>query len=90
MMDYTERARGSVLPRASMYNPHVREKPQANVRSWEHSMPPEQIEIFEAVAGDVLSLMGYERRYPEPGPKARLIGRLSTAGLPVGKIRELA
>ncbi|MEA2451759.1 MAG: hypothetical protein QOG04_469 [Actinomycetota bacterium] len=89
MMDYTERARGSVLPRASMYNPHVTEKPQQNVRSWETSMPPQQIEIFEAVAGDVLSLLGYERRFPNPSTKARTIARLSTAGIPVGKIREL-
>lgn len=88
MMDYTERARGSVLPRASMYNPHVKEKPQKNVRSWESSMPSDQIEIFEAVAGDVLSLLGYERRFPDPGARARTIARLSKAGIPVGKIRE--
>lgn len=90
MLDYTERARGSVLPRASMYNPHVTEKPQANVRSWEESMPPEQIETFEAVAGDALSLLGYERRFPTPSTKARLVGWLGTKGLPVGRIRELA
>lgn len=89
MMDYTERARGSVLPRASMYNPHVTEAPQKNVRSWEDSMPPDQIEIFEAVAGHVLSLLGYERRFPEPSMKAKLIARLSTAGIPIGKIHEL-
>lgn len=87
MMDYTERARGSILPRASMYNPHVTEKPQKNVRSWESSMPPAHVEIFEATAGDVLSLLGYERRFPAPGPKARAIGRLATMGLPVGSIR---
>lgn len=88
MMDYTEKARGSVLPRASMYNPHVTEPPQKNVRTWETSMPPGQVEIFEAVAGDVLSLLGYERRFPEPSAKARLIGRLSTLGIPIGRIRE--
>ena len=90
MLDYTERARGSVLPRASMYNPNVTEPPRPNVRSWEESMPPHHIEIFEAVAGDALSLLGYERRFPTPGPKARAIGRLSAAGVPIGKIRELS
>lgn len=90
MLDYTERARGSVLPRASMYNPHVTEPPQPNVRSWQGSMPPHQIEIFEAVAGDALSLLGYERRFPAPGPKARAIGKLAAAGVPIGKIRELS
>lgn len=89
MMDYTENARGSVLPRASMYNPHVTEKPQKNVRTWETSMPLGQVEVFEAVAGDVLSLLGYERRFPEPSATARLIGRLSAAGVPIGKITQV-
>ena len=88
MMDYTERARSSVLPRASMYNPHVREKPQKNVRSWEDSMPGAQIEIFEAVAGDALSLLGYERRFLHPSAKARAIARLSSFGAPIGRIRS--
>lgn len=88
MLDYTERARGSVLPRATRYNPHVTEPPQTNVRSWQDSMPPDQIEIFEAVAGGALTLMAYERRFPEPGRKARAIAKLSTAGLPIGKIKE--
>jgi Sulfotransferase family len=89
MLDYTERARGSVLPRASMYNPHVTEKPQANVRSWQQSMPPDQVEIFEAVAGDVLSELGYERRFPTPGAKARLIGTTAASGVPIGRIRKI-
>ena len=90
MLDYTERARGSVLPRASMYNPHVKRKPTANVRSWQDSMPSEQVEVFEAVAGDTLSLIGYERRFPNPSAKARTVARLSVAGLPLGRIRERA
>ena len=89
MMDYTERARGSVLPRASMYNPKVTEKPTKNVRSWEDSMPADQVEIFEAVAGDVLSLLGYERRFPHPGGKAKAMAKLSTSGIPVGRIKAL-
>ena len=89
MLEYTERARGSVLPRASMYNPHVTEPPRTNVRSWQESMPPGQIEAFEAVAGDVLAELGYERRFPTPGPKARLVGRLGALGVPIGRIREL-
>jgi hypothetical protein len=88
MLDYTEKARGSVLPRASMYNPRVTEPPQTNVRSWQQSMPPGQVEIFEAVAGATLSLLGYDRRFPAPGVMARAIAKLSVAGLPIGKIRE--
>jgi hypothetical protein len=87
MLEYAERARGSVLPRASMYNPHVTEPPRANVRSWQDSMPDEHVEIFEAVAGDVLTMLDYERRFPSPSGRARILGRLSAAGLPVGRIR---
>lgn len=89
MMDYTERARGSVLPRASMYNPHVTEPPRSNVRAWEESMPPDHVEIFEAVAGDVLSELGYERRFPYPGTKAKIAGALARRGLPVARITEI-
>lgn len=88
MLDYTERARDSVLPRASTFNPRVTDRPTANVRSWQDSMPPEQVEVFEAVAGETLSLIGYERRFPHPGPRARAIARLASLGLPLGRIRE--
>lgn len=87
MLEYTEKS-GAVLPRASTFNPHVTEPPQQNVRSWSDSMPGFHIEVFEAVAGDVLSELGYERRFPEPGAKAKLIASLSAAGIPVAKIRS--
>lgn len=35
------------------------------IRDWRRSMPEEDIELFEALAGDTLSSFGYERRYPE-------------------------
>jgi hypothetical protein len=86
MLDYTERARDSVLPRASMYNPNVTQKP-SRIRSWHESMARGQVEIFEAVAGDVLSELGYERAFPEPSSKARLIGKLGASGLPFGRLK---
>ncbi len=76
MLDYTERARSAVLPRAAQYNPKVLEKPKAS-RAWQNEMPARDVEVFEAVAGDVLSQLGYERRYPEPSPGARARARLS-------------
>lgn len=86
MLEYTERARGSVLPRASMYNPNV-VKPPSKTRSWRESMEERMVEAFEAVAGDVLSELGYERRYDEPGLSARIVGRLGDAGLPFGRLK---
>ncbi len=87
MLDYTERARDAVLTRAARFNPHVTEKP-SRTRAWEDEMPPDQVEVFEAVAGPVLSELGYERRFPSPGPAARLKSKLSRAGLPIARLRH--
>jgi hypothetical protein len=87
MLDYTERARDAVLPRAAEYNPNVTRKPISNVRSWETVMAEDQVEVFEAVAGPVLSDLGYPRRYPSPGRAARLLASLGRAGVPVGRLR---
>ena len=86
MLDHTERARDSVLPRASMYNPNV-VKPPSKTRSWRDEMDPRHIAVFEAVAGDVLSELGYERRHPTPDARARLVGALGDVGLPLGRLR---
>ncbi|HEV3486245.1 MAG TPA: sulfotransferase [Vicinamibacterales bacterium] len=89
MLDYTERARGSVLPRAAVYNPNVMQPP-TQTRAWQTSMPASHVAAFEAVAGELLSDLGYERRFPSPGIAESLLGRLGAAGLPVGRIRSTA
>ncbi len=85
MLDYTERARDSVLPRAALYNPNVT-RPPARTRAWQTSMAPRAVAAFEAVAGDVLADLGYERRYPSPPLSAALVGRLGALSLPVGRL----
>ena len=85
MMEYTERARDAVLDRAARYNPHVTEKP-TTTRSWEEEMPDEQVAIFEAVAGDRLSELGYRRRFPDPPLGAKLKAVLGRVGLPIGRL----
>jgi hypothetical protein len=87
MLDYTEGAGGAVLSRATLYNPHVTQPPNPKLRSWEQSMPDDQVEIFEAVAGDVLSELGYGRRFPAPSAVARARAFLGTMGLTVGRLR---
>jgi len=87
MLDYTEKARSAMLPRSKELNPHVAEKPHA-VRSWQNEMPDDQVEVFEAVAGDVLSELGYERRFPEPSARARRLAALGKVGLPMTKLRS--
>ena len=86
MLDYTERARGAVLTRAKQFNPHVTQKP-TQTRSWENEMPAEHVEIFEAVAGNVLTELGYKRRFPEPRTAAKVKAALGTAGLPVARLK---
>lgn len=87
MLNYTEKARAAMLPSATTLNPHITEKPHA-VRAWQTEMPDEHVEIFEAVAGDVLSELGYDRRFPEPSPRAKCLAALGRAGLPVTKLRS--
>ena len=86
MLDYTERARSSVLSRAQVYNPNVT-RPPSKTRSWQKSMRDRDVEIFEAVAGDLLSVLGYERRYANPRLLPRVTGHLGAVGLPIGRIR---
>jgi hypothetical protein len=50
-------------------------------------MPPDQVEIFEAIAGPVLSELGYERRFATPGAGAKAKGLLGRVGIPVGRLK---
>lgn len=88
MLDYTERSRSDVLSRAAKYNPKVTERPIAQTRSWEDSMPDRQIAVFEAVAGDVLAQLGYPVRHPAPGPVTRVEAALGRLGLPLGRLER--
>ena len=86
MLNYTERARDFVFEKAARYNPHVLEKPRTDVRSWEDTMPPRQVELFEAVAGHALDEFGYPRRVAEPSLGAKVSARLGLLGLPIGRL----
>ena len=88
MLDYTEKARDDILPRAAKYNPNISKPISAKTRAWEEEMPPGQVELFEAIAGDLLVDTGYERRYEKPGPKARLMASISKLGFPVGRLHR--
>jgi hypothetical protein len=90
MLEYHRLSREEVLGRAARYNPRVTEKPIAEVRSWAEQMPAREIEVFEAVAGDVLSQLGYPRRYPKPRPWARAVGQVGRLPWPRGLRRSLA
>ena len=43
--------------------------PTAGLRDWRTQMSERDLELFEALAGDLLSAVGYERAAPPPSPK---------------------
>jgi hypothetical protein len=51
-------------------HPRLAEPPRQDVRSWRREMGEADMEVFEAVAGDVLSSLGYERAFPNPSAGA--------------------
>ncbi|MGH2699338.1 MAG: sulfotransferase family protein [Actinomycetota bacterium] len=85
MLDFSERSQVEVLDRAKLYNPNVT-RSITKTRSWSEQMPRAQVEVFEAVAGDTLSELGYERLFPSPRLGARISSLAGRAGLPVGHL----
>lgn len=45
--------------------------PTPGLRDWRTQMSPDDTELFEAAAGDLLATLGYERRFPAPCAAAR-------------------
>ena len=86
MLDYAEKARTDILPRAARYNPHVAQPPTVSLRAWENQMPDRHVEMFEAIAGDVLDMLEYPRRFPHPSARAKGLAVLSRIGLPIGRL----
>ncbi|MEA2497728.1 MAG: hypothetical protein QOH26_133 [Actinomycetota bacterium] len=86
MFDEEERTKG-LSDRAQKYNPHVTGSSISKTRSWQEDMPPRHIEVFEAISGDLLSDLGYERKFPSPSAGARLKAKLGSAGLPIGSLK---
>jgi hypothetical protein len=50
-------------------------RPPTTTRDWREEMSREDLEAVEAVAGDLLTEMGYERAVADPGPEARARAR---------------
>ncbi len=85
MFDEKARARGIVEKSKHNFDPAAGGRKRMS--DWRTEMRPRDIEVVETVAGDVLSQVGYERRYPQPGPRARLEAKLALLGLPLGRIK---
>jgi hypothetical protein len=54
-------------------HPRLAQPPVRDARSWRNEMADRDVELFEAIAGDLLSELGYERAHPMPGRRARAL-----------------
>jgi hypothetical protein len=76
MLDYGPHV-DRMLPSAYLKGLHenVYRPPTENLRDWRREMDPGEVTMFEALAGDLLSELGYERAVPRPSATARLEAR---------------
>jgi hypothetical protein len=80
-----ERRRGKV--RAGADSKHSRLPPTPGIRSWRSQLAADDAELFEAISGDLLDELGYERRFAQPSgilAPARRFRERYAAGLPNG------
>ncbi len=62
-------------------HPKLADPPTPGLRSWRDQMSPRQAELFEAIAGDLLTHLGYDRAHPEPSAITRLRAGANRAAL---------
>jgi hypothetical protein len=70
MLSYHEGIDASTL----QDHPLLGKPPTAGTRRWQEQMSAADVQVFEAIAGDTLSELGYERAYPHPTGRARAYG----------------
>ena len=69
MLDYHRRED----PALYADHPRLAQPPVRDARSWREEMRPADAELFEAIAGDLLEELGYERAHPRPGRGGRAL-----------------
>jgi LPS sulfotransferase NodH len=60
-------------------HPRLAQPPTPGLRQWRREMSPGDAEVFEAIAGDLLGLLGYERACRRPSAVARARAALAEA-----------
>jgi Sulfotransferase family len=76
MLAYHEDVDSSVL----QDHPLLAKPPTSDTRRWQEQLAAEDAELFEAIAGDTLSELGYERQYPHPSARAQARAALVDVG----------
>jgi hypothetical protein len=85
MFEDSERKKGVKKQAKLNYEPQVAGR--ARMSSWKEDMRPQDVEVFEVIAGDLLSELGYERRFPRPSVGARAKAKLALAGVPLARLK---
>jgi hypothetical protein len=62
MLDYHRAGKPQVL----VDHPRLAQPPTPGLRDWREQMAPGEAECFEAIAGELLAKLGYERAHPDP------------------------
>lgn len=73
MLRYFERAPAIVGAKDHYRNVYL--PPTTGLRDWRTEMSPAEVATFEALAGDLLADLGYERAVPRPPASARVAAR---------------
>jgi sulfotransferase family protein len=68
MLRFFERGGGDLTASERENHPNVSRPLTTGLRDWRTEMAPGDVEAFEAVAGPLLSELGYERRFPNRSP----------------------
>ena len=80
MLQYFERADNVIASNAhSESHQRLRRPPTTGLRDWRKDMPRRDLEIFEALAGDLLAELGYERALDHVSVPARISAGLQRA-----------
>ena len=79
MLDYGPRARATIRVQDRARESTALTPPVAGLRDWRSEMPSRDVAAFEAIAGAMLSELGYERAFATPPVTARL-----RAGVSIG------
>lgn len=83
-LDEKERAKGEVHKVTHHHTPQA--SGRKHFSEWQAEMSNADIEVFEAVAGETLSALGYERRFPRPGRWAHMKAAAALRGAPIGRL----
>jgi hypothetical protein len=81
MLAYREHGERVLAPRIKPAHPHLGRPPTPGLRDWRRDMAPGDVAVFETLAGDLLSELGYERRFPRPSARVRLEAGVAVAGV---------